>query len=57
MFLNARLGDVPILGLPACVFHDPRTVFDIMLPRILAGEQPKVDDIAAMGQWRSLYEM
>jgi len=49
MFLNARLGDVPILGLPACVFHDPRTVFDIMLPRILAGEQPKVDDIAAMG--------
>jgi molybdenum cofactor synthesis domain-containing protein len=49
MFLNARLYDVPILGLPACVFHDPRTVFDLMLPRILAGEQPSSDDIAAMG--------
>jgi molybdenum cofactor synthesis domain-containing protein len=49
MFLNARLDDVPVLGLPACVFHSPRTVFDLMLPRILAGEQPSSDDIAAMG--------
>lgn len=49
MFLNARLGDVPILGLPACVFHSPRTVFDLMLPRILAGEPTTADDIAAMG--------
>lgn len=49
MFLNARLGDVPILGLPACVFYNPRTVFDLMLPLILAGEQPSSDDIAAMG--------
>ncbi|PKN67744.1 MAG: molybdopterin-binding protein [Deltaproteobacteria bacterium HGW-Deltaproteobacteria-12] len=49
MFLNARLGDVPVLGLPACVFHSLRTVFDLMLPLILAGEQPSYDDIAAMG--------
>jgi molybdenum cofactor synthesis domain-containing protein len=49
MFLNASLDNIPILGLPACVFHDHRTVFDLMLPRILAGEQPSVDDIAAMG--------
>lgn len=49
MFLNARLGDVPVLGLPACVFHGSRTVFDLMLPLVLAGEQPGVEDIAAMG--------
>ena len=49
MFLNARLGDVPILGLPACVFYHPRTVFDLMLPRLLAGKQPTVNEIAAMG--------
>ncbi|MCE5274387.1 MAG: molybdopterin-binding protein [Deltaproteobacteria bacterium] len=49
MFLNARLGGVPILGLPACVFYNPRTIYDLMLPRILAGEQPSSGDIAAMG--------
>ena len=49
MFLNARLGDVPILGLPACVFYYPRTVFDLMLPRLLAEKQPTVAEIAAMG--------
>lgn len=49
MFLNARLGDVPILGLPACVFYHPRTVYDLMLPRLLAGEQPDARQIAEMG--------
>lgn len=49
MFLNASLGDVPILGLPACVYYNPRTVYDLMLPRILAGEQPTAGEIAAMG--------
>ena len=37
MFLNARLGDVPILGVPACVFYHPRTVFDLMLPPYAGG--------------------
>ncbi len=49
MFLNARLGDVPILGLPACVFYFPRTVYDLMLPRFLTGGQPCAKEIAAMG--------
>ncbi|HOO37794.1 MAG TPA: molybdopterin-binding protein [Deltaproteobacteria bacterium] len=49
MFLNALLGDIPILGLPACVFFNPRTVYDLMLPKILAGEQPTVEEVAAMG--------
>ena len=49
MFLNARLGEVPILGLPACVFYHKRTVYDLMLPRLLAGEQPTSEQIAAMG--------
>lgn len=49
MFLNARLGDIPIIGLPAAVFYYPRTVYDLMLPRILAGRQPSAAEIAAMG--------
>ena len=49
MFLNARIGDVPIIGLPAAVFYYPRTVYDLMLPRVLAGKQPGAADIAAMG--------
>jgi len=49
MFLNARLGDVPIVGLPAGVFFSPRTIYDLMLPRVLAGEQPTAGEVAAMG--------
>ena len=32
MFLYARLGEVPLLGLPACVFYHQVTLFDLMLP-------------------------
>jgi len=38
MFLYGRLGEVPVLGLPACVLYYKATVFDLMLPRVLAGE-------------------
>ena len=49
MLLNARLEDVPILGLPACVFYHKRTVYDLMLPRLLAGQRPTPTQIAEMG--------
>ena len=49
MFLYALLGDTPVLGLPACVFYHATTVFDLLLPRVLAGDEIKKDDIAAMG--------
>jgi len=35
----AYLDDIPILGLPACVIFEEVTVFDIVYPRILAGEK------------------
>jgi molybdenum cofactor synthesis domain-containing protein len=38
MFLVAYLGEVPLLGVPACALHHPVTVLDLVLPRILAGE-------------------
>ena len=38
MFLYGMLGEKPVLGLPACVFYHRATLFDIIFPRILAGE-------------------
>ncbi len=49
MFLYARLEDVPILGLPACVYYHKTTVFDLILPRMLAGDTLTRTEIAEMG--------
>ncbi len=49
MFLYARLGDVEILGLPAAVFYFPASILDLMLPRVLAGEEITRDFIINMG--------
>jgi molybdenum cofactor synthesis domain-containing protein len=49
MLLVGYLGDVPILGLPGCVMHDPYTSFDVLLPRILAGDRVTREEIAGMG--------
>lgn len=49
MFLYATLGDVDILGLPACVFYNQRTAFDLILPRVMAGERPTREEIRALG--------
>ncbi len=38
MFLYGMLQEKPVLGLPACVFHHHATLFDLIFPRILAGE-------------------
>ncbi|RED52741.1 molybdopterin-binding protein [Cohnella lupini] len=49
MLLFGYLRGVPIFGLPGCVMHDPYTSFDVLLPRILAGDTVVTDDIVAMG--------
>lgn len=49
MFLYAYLDTVPIMGLPACVYYHTTTVFDVMLPRVLAGDSITKNDIAALG--------
>jgi len=49
MFLYARLGKTAILGLPACVFFHKTTAFDLFFPRILAGEDIKKEQVAALG--------
>ncbi|MCM3749110.1 molybdopterin-binding protein [Paenibacillus pasadenensis] len=49
MLLVGYLEGTPVLGLPGCVMHDPYTSFDVLLPRLLAGEKIRREDITAMG--------
>lgn len=52
MFLLAYYGDdkVPVMGLPGCVMYAKRTIFDIVLPRVVAGEVLTSDDFNKLGE-------
>jgi molybdopterin biosynthesis enzyme len=49
MFLVAYIGDVPLLGVPACGMYHRITVLDLVLPRILAGEHIGKKELALVG--------
>lgn len=49
MFMLAYKGDVPIMGLPGCVMFCSRTVFDLVLPRVLTDERLTRRDFTTMG--------
>lgn len=49
MFLYAMWDDVPIVGAPACVIYSPATIVDLILPRVIAGEDVSKEDIIRLG--------
>jgi hypothetical protein len=49
MFLVAYYRDIPILGIPACGMYNRTTVFDLILPRVLAGERIGRPELAGLG--------
>lgn len=49
MFMLAYKNNVPILGLPGCVMYCSKTIFDLVLPRILTGEVLKREDFTKLG--------
>lgn len=49
MFLLAYYNDIPILGVPSCAMYSKRTIFDLVLPRVLADEKLSFEDIASYG--------
>lgn len=49
MFMLAYHKTIPLLGLPGCVMHDATTIFDIMLPRLLAKQTVTRKDIRSLG--------
>lgn len=51
MFMLAYTEDGrPLMGLPGCVMYAKRTIFDLVLPRILAGVPVSAAQLAKMGQ-------
>mgnify|MGYP003184288934 CR=1 FL=1 len=50
MFLVSYLGSVPVCGLPGCVMYAKRTIFDLLLPRLLADDPITAEDIARLGE-------
>lgn len=50
MFLMAYTGDGrPVCGLPGCVMYARRTIFDLVLPRLLANVPVTADWLAGLG--------
>ena len=41
---------VPIMGLPGCVMYAKRTVFDMVLPRVMADDDVTAEELAALGE-------
>jgi len=49
MFLLSYFGDVPIIGIPGCAMYHKATIFELIVPRILAGERVSRADIISLG--------
>lgn len=45
MFMLSYIGDVPVVGLPGCVMYSRTSIFDLVVPRLLAGEKVTKKDI------------
>ena len=50
MFLVSYLNGVPVLGLPGCVMYERRTIFDLMLPRVMADVRIEKQDLSSLGE-------
>ena len=52
MFMLAYKGEknIPIVGLPGCVMYAKRTIFDIILPRLMAGDLVTKEEIDRLGE-------
>ena len=52
MFLLAYYGvnKVPLMGLPGCVMYSKRTIFDLVLPRVIACDYVTAEELAQLGE-------
>lgn len=49
MMLLGRIGEIQLMGVPACALYFKTTAFDVLLPRFLAGLSITRRDLAALG--------
>lgn len=49
-YLEYNNKQIPVLGLPGCVMYAGRTIFDLVLPRLLAGECLTAADLNRYGE-------
>ncbi|SMC65360.1 molybdenum cofactor cytidylyltransferase [Desulfocicer vacuolatum DSM 3385] len=49
MFMISFLDKIPVIGLPGCVMYHRASIFDLIVPRLLAGENVDRMTIAGMG--------
>jgi hypothetical protein len=49
LFWLAELRGVAVLGMPSCGLFSQATIFDLILPRLLAGESVGARELAALG--------
>ncbi len=48
--LSYYQNSIPVVGLPGCVMYAKRTIFDLVLPRLMADDQVTAEDLAALGE-------
>ena len=41
---------IPVIGLPGCVMYAKKTIFDLVLPRLLADDRVKAEELYALGE-------
>lgn len=42
--------NIPVVGLPGCVMYAKRTIFDLVLPRLLADDRVCAEELAQLGE-------
>ena len=47
---DGNLKEIPVLGLPGCVMYAKRTIFDLVLPRIAAGDRIEKEELDRLGE-------
>lgn len=49
-YIKKNGKNIPVLGLPGCVMYAKRTVFDLILPRVMADDPVRSEEIASYGE-------
>ena len=49
-YLERGGKQIPVIGLPGCVMYSKKTVFDLVLPRVMADDEIYPEEIAAYGE-------